>query len=204
MTQERSRYTVRIHDDLIEVELLPDPDPPSPLTPKRGGGFRALVNGEELAVRLQKREGSRGLYTLTFTFTLTLTPTQDDRSVTLWIGGQGRHYEVLWRGRSFPLTVEPARVFTLRDRFRGRDTATDRDTEEIRAVMPGRVVQVGVQEGQRVRPGDGLLVISAMKMENEIRAPRAGVVQSVHVKEGQEVRQGELLCVIRYEREPTQ
>ncbi|GEM_PF-399858 len=190
MTQEKSRYTVRIRDDLVEVELLPDS---SPSRPEEGSGFRALVNGEEFAVRLtkRKREDSRGrgLYTLAL----------DDRSVTLWIEGRGRRYEVLWHGRSFPLTVEPARTFALRERFRGREAASDREVEEIRAVMPGLVVQVEVQEGQRVQPGDGLVVISAMKMENEIRAPRAGMVERVTVREGQEVRKGELLCVIRPE-----
>ncbi len=176
---ERARkYAVVVGGDLVEVELRAE-----------GEAVRARVNGEYFSLQLRKKEGTLGVYMLTW----------DDRSVPLWIKGRGRQYRVLWRGRALSLTVEPLRVHKLRERFRGRGAAAERDVEEVRAVMPGLVVQVAVQEGQRVEPGDGLLVISAMKMENEIRAPRAGVIERVNVKEGQEVRKDELLCVIRPE-----
>ena len=180
MSERSRKYAVIVQGDLVEVELRAE-----------GDAVRALVDGEDVSLQLQKKEGTLGVHTLAL----------DDRSVTLWIGGRGRKYEVLWRGRTFPLTVEPLRIHKLRERFRDRGTAADRDVEEVRAVIPGLVVQVQIEEGQRVEPGDGLLVISAMKMENEIRAPRAGLIERVNVKEGQEVRKGELLCVIRHEQQ---
>src|SRR5260370_36753080 len=60
----------------------------------------------------------------------------------------------------------------------------------VKAPMPGLVVRVEVQEGQRVEAGAGLVVVEAMKMENELRATRAGVVSRVHVKPGQTVDRG--------------
>jgi pyruvate carboxylase subunit B len=60
----------------------------------------------------------------------------------------------------------------------------------VKAPMPGLVVRVEVQEGQRVEAGAGLVVVEAMKMENELRAPRPGVVSRIHVKPGQTVDKG--------------
>jgi len=60
----------------------------------------------------------------------------------------------------------------------------------VKAPMPGLVVRVEVQEGQRVDAGAGLVVVEAMKMENELRAPRPGVVSRIHVKPGQTVDKG--------------
>jgi pyruvate carboxylase subunit B len=62
--------------------------------------------------------------------------------------------------------------------------------------MPGLVVRVEVQEGQRVEAGAGLVVVEAMKMENELRAPRPGVVSRIHVKPGQTVDKGVALVTL--------
>ena len=62
--------------------------------------------------------------------------------------------------------------------------------------MPGRVVRVLVNEGDKVEEGQGVAVVEAMKMENEIPAPRAGTVHSVNVEPGQTVEGGGVLVVI--------
>ena len=64
---------------------------------------------------------------------------------------------------------------------------------EVRAPMPGLVLRVAVARGQEVQPGDTLLVLEAMKMENAIKAPAAGVVAEVHVGEGAAVEKGAVL-----------
>jgi biotin carboxyl carrier protein len=56
--------------------------------------------------------------------------------------------------------------------------------------MPGLVVRVEVEPGQRLDAGAGVVVLEAMKMENEIATPGPGVVKAVHVKEGQAVEKG--------------
>lgn len=63
----------------------------------------------------------------------------------------------------------------------------------LKAPMPGLVVRVGVEEGQVVQAGAGLLVLEAMKMENELRAAAAGVVTGIRVAPGQVVEKGQVL-----------
>jgi len=66
----------------------------------------------------------------------------------------------------------------------------------LTAPMPGRVVRVLAEEGREVGPGEGLVVIEAMKMENELKAPRKGRVHEIAVREGQAVEAGALLVVV--------
>jgi biotin carboxyl carrier protein len=68
--------------------------------------------------------------------------------------------------------------------------------EEIRALMPGRVLEVAVSAGDAVEAGALLLVLEAMKMQNEIRAPRAGRLTRVEARPGTAVEGGALLATI--------
>ncbi|MDH4284143.1 MAG: sodium-extruding oxaloacetate decarboxylase subunit alpha [Gallionellaceae bacterium] len=67
----------------------------------------------------------------------------------------------------------------------------------IATAMPGTIVAVKVSPGDKVKAGDGVLVIEAMKMENEIQAPISGIVVSVHVKKGDSVAPDETLIEIQ-------
>ena len=60
----------------------------------------------------------------------------------------------------------------------------------LAAPMPGLIVRINVSAGDHVRPGQGLIVMEAMKMENELRATAAGVVRSVLVTPGSAVEKG--------------
>jgi biotin carboxyl carrier protein len=62
--------------------------------------------------------------------------------------------------------------------------------------MPGKVTLVEVAVGQVVAPGDGLIVLEAMKMENEFKAQVAGTVKEIRVAAGQAVNPGDVLLVI--------
>lgn len=68
--------------------------------------------------------------------------------------------------------------------------------QRVVAPMPGKIVRVLVGPGDEVAPGQGLIVVEAMKMENELRAARAGRVAQVAVAEGQSVEAGALLLVV--------
>ncbi len=72
-------------------------------------------------------------------------------------------------------------------------TALATGPEPVRAPMPGLVTRVLVSVGDAVRPGDGLIVMEAMKMENELRAKSAGRVRSLPVAPGTAVEKGALL-----------
>ena len=63
----------------------------------------------------------------------------------------------------------------------------------LSAPMPGTILEVLVKQGQRVREGQTLLVMEAMKMEHKILAPSGGEVSSVHYKEGDRVDMGSVL-----------
>jgi biotin carboxyl carrier protein len=67
---------------------------------------------------------------------------------------------------------------------------------ELKAMMPGRVVNVMVKPDDQVTSGQGVLTIEAMKMENEIKTPKAGKVIEVRVEAGQTVEKGEVLAII--------
>jgi biotin carboxyl carrier protein len=64
---------------------------------------------------------------------------------------------------------------------------------EICAPMPGSIVSVAVQPGDRVEVGQDVCVLEAMKMNNRIRAPRAGMIAQIHVSVGQQVQHGDAL-----------
>jgi biotin carboxyl carrier protein len=63
----------------------------------------------------------------------------------------------------------------------------------IRAPMPGLVVKLEVEVGDRVEAGQGTVIVEAMKMENELKAEAAGIVSHIHVEEGQPVEKDQVL-----------
>ncbi len=67
------------------------------------------------------------------------------------------------------------------------------NVSDIKAPMPGLILEVPVAEGQQVEKGMVLLVLEAMKMENAIKSPQSGEVKKVLVKPGQGVEKNQLL-----------
>jgi biotin carboxyl carrier protein len=67
---------------------------------------------------------------------------------------------------------------------------------EIVAPMAGLVIDVVVKKGQSVNPGDKLLILEAMKMENDIVSDISGIVEDVNCKKGENVETGEILITI--------
>jgi biotin carboxyl carrier protein len=65
--------------------------------------------------------------------------------------------------------------------------------KEIKAPMPGLILDIKVSEGSEVKKGDALLVLEAMKMENVIKSPGEGVVKEILVKKAQSVDKGHVL-----------
>jgi biotin carboxyl carrier protein len=66
----------------------------------------------------------------------------------------------------------------------------------ICADIPGLVVEVRVAEGDTVEPGQAVIVVEAMKMQNELTASVAGTVREIPVAVGQAVNPGDVLVVI--------
>jgi pyruvate carboxylase subunit B len=123
-----------------------------------------------------------------------------------------KSFLLLVNGQSLPVVIEQADDDTVRVTIDGRVTEVRvkderamllerfgladeaaRAEQEIRAPMPGLVLNVMVEEGQEVQEGAGLIVLEAMKMENELRAQADGVVKAVHVAAGDAVGKNDLL-----------
>lgn len=68
---------------------------------------------------------------------------------------------------------------------------------DITAPMPGTVIKIKVKPGDKVKAGDTVLVIEAMKMENEVHTPISGEVKDIHVNEGDSVNPDEALVIVR-------
>ena len=69
-------------------------------------------------------------------------------------------------------------------------------TGAVLAIMPGNIVRVLVEPGQKVQEGHPVCVLEAMKMENELHARQSGVVRAVHVKPGADVEKDQVLVEI--------
>jgi len=123
---------------------------------------------------------------------LSLLVEGDSHEVAVVRQGDG-HYSVDWRGRSF--TVELVDPLThLAESTRGE--AGKQGKKVVKAYMPGRVVEVRVQPGDRVEAGQPMIVLEAMKMQNEIQAERAATVGRVFVAAGEAVEGGDPLVEI--------
>ncbi len=68
--------------------------------------------------------------------------------------------------------------------------------ETIKCPMPGTILSINVQQGAKVKKGQVLLILEAMKMENEIMSPRDGVVSAVLTSKGSSVNTGDGLIAL--------
>ena len=78
----------------------------------------------------------------------------------------------------------------------GFSLGTAKKSNEIKAPMPGLILSLNVEESQKVKEGDTLLILEAMKMENTITAPKDGIIKSITVIKGVTVEKGELMIIM--------
>ena len=76
-----------------------------------------------------------------------------------------------------------------------RRKASGNDAAELAAPMPGSISTVAVKVGDKVKAGDIIMTIEAMKMETALHAPRDGEVKEVLVAPGEQVDAKDLLAV---------
>jgi biotin carboxyl carrier protein len=160
------RYFVTIAGRTLEVEL---------------SGGAPVVDGVEMQAEMRALPGSAVRHLLV-----------DGRSrafVTRRGERQGA-WEISIGGERLEVEVVDERTRAIRELTGAGEEVVDRS---IRAPMPGMVVRVEVEQGQRVKAGQGVAVVEAMKMENELKAPADGVVVKVLVSAGQTVEKGSVL-----------
>ena len=118
----------------------------------------------------------------------------DGRSIEVFVAksGQGKH--VFVNGRSF--LVQDADILPLR---RGRRSGLEQTPGDVTPPMPAVVVRVLVAKGDIVKKGQGLIVVSAMKMETTLVAPSDGKVIKINTSVDAKVAPGDVLVEIEEE-----
>ncbi len=98
-----------------------------------------------------------------------------------------------------PLTeVLPSEEGKIDVKALGQSTRPKAQEEgDVTSPMPGTVVKLRVKRGDKVKAGDTVLVVEAMKMENEIHTPIDGIVKDIYVAEGDMVNPDEALIKVK-------
>ncbi|WP_018476826.1 biotin/lipoyl-containing protein [Pontibacter roseus] len=77
----------------------------------------------------------------------------------------------------------------------GMSDANAHKVNDVKAPMPGLILEIKVQPGQEVKKGDPIMILEAMKMENILKSPGDGVVKEVKVAVKQNVEKGQILIL---------
>ncbi len=67
------------------------------------------------------------------------------------------------------------------------------DPRKVFSYIPGTILEIFVKEGQKVKKGENLLILEAMKMRNKITAPFSGTVKKIYVESEKKVPKNFLL-----------
>ncbi len=153
-------------NEYADVSVLPTPN-----------FFYGQEPGEEIAVDIEP--GKR----LIVKYLATGEPTPSGhRTVFFELNGQPREVTIIDK------SLEPTTKAALK--------ADPNNPSHIAASMPGMVITVAAAEGDKVKAGQKLMVLEAMKMETTINAPADGVVKTIQTQPGTQVEAGDLLAVI--------
>jgi biotin carboxyl carrier protein len=164
------RYLVRLDGQDVLVSVL-----------ESNGQLTVEVDGKPVEIELH--EAGQGRYAL-------LAEGRSHDLAVSW-GPEGSMLAI--DGEAFELSIEewrPGRGGT------GVAASPLEGRAVIRAPMPGKVVRVDVQEGERVAKGQRLAVLEAMKMENDVAAPHDGCVREISVVQGEVVEHGRALLTL--------
>ena len=161
------KYHVRLGD--LEHEVIVD-------------GDTLTLDGQAVTARIERLEGTP--------IDLLTVGDQVCRVVARREGDRGS-YELTVDGYRVRLEAVDERTRAIRALSAGSQKRAG--TSALTAPMPGLIVRIAVREGEQVQPGQGAIVMEAMKMENELRIQAAGTVKRIHVAAGTAVERGALL-----------
>jgi len=147
------------------------------------GRFRIAVGDQEYTIRLQEKDKDYTVQVEGVEYTASLNQLTPASPATVV------------QSSSLQQEVQPAPAGT-EQQPPSAPAARPSHPGALEAPLPGVIVEVRVKEGDKVKAGDVVLVLEAMKMANEIRAPNGGVIRGVHVKKGQSVEKGQPLITI--------
>jgi len=119
----------------------------------------------------------------------------DGKSYESYVYETEEGWQVLTRGRQYNLTIEDEREKRLRAAAGGG--VAESGEFHLKAPMPGLVVAIPVNEGDKVEKGQVILILESMKMQNELKSPKAGTVGRIRVKQGEKVEQRQALMSVQ-------
>ncbi len=85
----------------------------------------------------------------------------------------------------------------LTEKFKNRKPWEKPDERKIFSEIPGTVIKIHVEEGQKVKEGDLMMVLEAMKMKNKILFTSNGVVKKIYIKESEKIPKRKLMIEMK-------
>jgi len=146
-----------------------------------GGAYRVTIGDQVWEV--DARRTARGIYSFLIGGVAYVADVSEQEGMSVVHVG----------GETYAVQVEEHTRYVIRTQG---GMSAQRGARTLTAPLPGRITHVAVKPGDAVTPGDTLVVIEAMKMENEFKASAAGRVVEVRVEPGQAVNAGDVLLVI--------
>ncbi|HTU48058.1 MAG TPA: biotin/lipoyl-containing protein [Bryobacteraceae bacterium] len=154
-------------------------------------GLELARNGGTVAYTLSGAAAAAGTAGITEITPGVFSVLLGSRSFQVRVERTGDSFEV-WTGADrHTVSIADARDRPIRSKKSGASGPV-----ELRAQMPGKVINLLVQLGAAVEAGQGLVVVEAMKMQNEMKSPKDGIVSKIHATEGSTVAAGEALLVV--------
>lgn len=105
------------------------------------------------------------------------------------------YFNVLVDGYHYEVTVRTAlqeKAFKLLESSTGKQ----RHHTDVKAPMPGLILKIKKNVGDKVERGESVIILEAMKMENDLKAPASGQIEKMFVTEGSAVEKGSALFSI--------
>ncbi len=85
---------------------------------------------------------------------------------------------------------------TLSKKFTNRKPYVAPNPHEIKSHIPGTIIKINVKEGSKVKAGDPILILEAMKMMNKVIMPMDVKIKKIHVTKGEKVPKGRVMVEI--------
>ncbi|MEK5133916.1 pyruvate carboxylase [Bacillus sp. FSL W8-0645] len=142
--------------------------------------FYGMRLGEEIEVEIEK--GKTLIVKL-----VSIGEPNPDATRVLYFELNGQPREVVIKDESIKSSVQE------------KMKADRSNPNHIAASMPGTVIKVLVEKGQKISQGEHLMINEAMKMETTVQAPFTAVVDEIHVTNGEPIQTGDLLIVLKPE-----
>ncbi len=164
-------YTIQLKDSSFKVDL-------------KGGDLKqGSVNGKKFKLDINTSDNEYHILYNNNSYKLELVDFIDNTK------------EVILKINNDKVTCKVSDELDLLLKQLGMDNLSAQKMNNVKAPMPGMVIDVLVDKGQAVVAGDTLLVLEAMKMENNIKAPADGIVKQVVCESGIAVEKNDILIV---------